>query len=135
MLSQKATSLNIVFLLFVHKLRQPILGDFQTCKPSKIQQLANYRLWFNKFGLPISLKLGVKKFGPSKFLPGQILDRASHGNIVISLTKTPPTPTRRRLLVIPFRKYMTSLSLGTLHEGPVTDLMTVRGRCWRCSRI
>ena len=40
------------------------------------------------------------KFGPSKLL--QILYRV---NLGISLAKTPTTPTIRRLLVIPFRKY------------------------------
>ena len=36
-----------------------------------------------------------KMFGPSKRLPGQILDRVNLSNLAISLAKTPPTPTIR----------------------------------------
>ena len=40
------------------------------------------------------------------------------GNLSISPGKTPPTPPIRRLLVIPFRKYMTSHILQMLSKVP-----------------
>ena len=56
--------------------------------------------------------------GPVNFFPAKILDKV---NLGISQAKTTPTPTIRRLLVIPFIKYRTSHGPWLLREGPETS--------------